>query len=135
LTGHIEGVQDGADVTVTFDGSAVGSGVAHSQNGEPTGSADITFTVPSDAGPGRHEVVFKGAWFSCSAGANGVGTGVDVLGEQIVKGANNVGAPLPVTGVEIVALVAAASVLILAGAQLVGLARLRRHVGSHTRSR
>ena len=118
VVGHIEGVPDGAQVTVTFEGTPVGQGTASAQAGQSSASADIPFSVPSDAKPGQNTVTFSGAGFTCSVSVQVTA----VLGENVTSG----GGPLARTGVQIAVLVAVALVLLVVGAQLRAASRNRK---------
>jgi|GEM_PF-7017044 len=127
VTGHIEGVADGAEVTVRFDGAVVGQGTAHTAPGATTASADIAFTVPGDVGPGDHNVVFSGAGFSCTVTVSAVAVGgVEVSGSEQTTGGGTSGSSLARTGIEVALLLAVALALVVAGMQFVRAARRRR---------
>ena len=66
VTARIEHVAPGTQVTLTFDGAAVGDAVT-----DANGTAAINWRVPNDASTGDHSVVFVGQSVYCDASANG----------------------------------------------------------------
>lgn len=131
LTARIERLTPGTEVTLLFDGSAVGRATATTRPGQTSASADVNFVVPSDARPGQHTLVFSGAGVSCDAtGGTGltVAAGVAVLGESTTRvgAGTGVGGSLARTGITIAVLLAVAVALLAVGWRLVQGARRRR---------
>jgi hypothetical protein len=92
----------------------------HAGAAAATGGVVIVFTVPADAAPGKHSVVFSGAGFSCDPTS---GDGFAVLGASATKKSSG---GLSKTGIEVATYLAVALVLLLAGWQLLRMGRARR---------
>ena len=120
VTGTVNNIPAGADVSLLFDGSVVASG-----NADAGGQAVLSFNVPANASVGTHTVVFSGAGFSCDA-TGGAGFSV-VAGTSQNRGSGS----LSKTGIEVGVYLAIALALILVGLQLVRMARARRRHASH----
>jgi hypothetical protein len=138
LFATIRNVPVGTKVTLTFDGAVVGEAITTADgSGEQAfaalpaaghlsarqstmGGAIVHWTVPADAGPGAHALVFSGVGVNCNAAVQGV----QVLSFSAVRPSG--GAPLARTGTRIALLLAVAVVLLIAGTQLTRAARRRR---------
>jgi hypothetical protein len=117
ITATITNVPPGSQISLLFDGNQVGSKTA-----DANGGAVMSFTVPANASQGQgHTVVFSGAGFSCDATG---GAGFEVLAEAVTRGGG--GGSLSNTGIEVALYLAVALVLLVAGWQLVRMAKARR---------
>src|SRR4051794_17081040 len=112
ITATIQGTEAGAAISIAFDGTVVKTG-----NSDNSGNATLQFTVPANASPGKHTVVFFGTGFSCDPTS---GSGFQVLAKAKARGA------LSRTGIDVALYLAIAAVFLLVGSQLVFLARRRR---------
>jgi hypothetical protein len=111
----ISDVPVGTQVALTFDGDV--------DPHAPLGGAVVHWTVPADSQLGPHVEVFTGAGIDCNAGP---GT-VQVLGETLTPSSGGSGS-LALTGAEIGLLALTGLLLVVAGLELVRVARRRRDV-------
>jgi hypothetical protein len=118
----LDNVPPGTAANLTLDGATVASGTASSQ-----GSLTLTFTVPSNAAPGTHQLLFVGGGVLCDPTG---GAGLSVLGAELSRGSTDTprsgGDTMARTGMKVALYLAIALVLVIIGWTLVQAARRRR---------
>lgn len=131
VTGTVTWIPEGTTAYLALDGVVQSQGNADGSLGGGYGSATLTFRIPSDMQPGKHNVVLFGAGFSCDPTFGGgfqVLAG-GVLGAETSRSAGGGavgGASLARTGIEVALLLAIGLALVVVGANLVRDARRRR---------